>query len=103
LRILVILDFDRSESVLAESMKAVELKGRVDEQGNLSLDEPILGASHGVVRVIVLFPEDTEKSEVDLDDTPLEEVKASLRRALQQAKNGERIPLSQLWEGIDAD
>jgi hypothetical protein len=84
-------------------MKAVELKGRVDEQGNLSLDQPISGVSHGAVRVIVLFSEDPEEPEIDPDDTPLEEVKASLKRALQEAKNGDRIPLSQLWEGIEAD
>jgi hypothetical protein len=102
-RILVILDSDSSESVPAESMKAVELKGRVDEQGNLSLDEPISGTLYGAVRVIVLFSEDQEEPEIDPDDTPLEEVKASLKRALQEAKNGDRIPLSQLWEGIDAD
>uniref|UniRef100_B8HSX7 Uncharacterized protein n=1 Tax=Cyanothece sp. (strain PCC 7425 / ATCC 29141) TaxID=395961 RepID=B8HSX7_CYAP4 len=39
--------------------------------------------------------------EPDLDDTPVEEVKASLRRALQQAVAGERIPLAQLW--VDAE
>jgi hypothetical protein len=33
------------------------------------------------------------------EDTPVEEVKASLRRALQEAKDGQRIPLSQMYEG----
>ncbi|MGV0029145.1 type II toxin-antitoxin system RelN family antitoxin [Phormidesmis priestleyi] len=83
-------------------MKAVEVTGSIDEQGNLRIDEPILGMTNqSKVRVIVLFPEAIE--EVDPDDTSIEEVKASLKRALQEAKAGQRIPLSQMWEGIDAE
>ncbi|HEY9860688.1 MAG TPA: hypothetical protein V6D16_14355 [Candidatus Obscuribacterales bacterium] len=37
----------------------------------------------------------------DLDNTSNEEVKASLKRALKQAASGQRLPLSQMWEGID--
>ncbi|MFP4300218.1 MAG: hypothetical protein ACLFT0_20605 [Spirulinaceae cyanobacterium] len=37
----------------------------------------------------------------DPDDTPTEEIKASLKRALQEAKGRGRIPLEQMWEGID--
>jgi hypothetical protein len=55
------------------------------------------------VRVIILYPDHTESVEKDQDDTPVEEIKASLRRALQEAKSGQRIPLSQMWEEIDAD
>jgi hypothetical protein len=42
-----------------------------------------------------------EVIEVDPDDTPIEEVKSSLRRALQEAKSGQRIPIAQMWESID--
>lgn len=42
-----------------------------------------------------------EEMELDPDDTPLEEVKASLRRALQESKSGQRIPIVQMWDGID--
>ncbi len=38
----------------------------------------------------------------DPDDESSESVKASLRRSLQEAKAGHRLPLSQMWEGIDA-
>ncbi|MEA5506023.1 hypothetical protein VB735_23470 [Halotia wernerae UHCC 0503] len=83
-------------------MKAIEVTGKIDAQGNLVLDEPIQGTTYPhQVRVIVLVPEQIE--EVDPDDTPVEEIKASLRRALQQAKAGQRLPLSQMWEGIDAE
>jgi hypothetical protein len=84
-------------------MRAVEVTGIVDEQGNLSLNEPVPLIAQGVVRVIILYPEQTEESEQDPDDTSVEDIKASLRRALQQATSGQRIPLSQMWEGIDAE
>ncbi|MDZ8110227.1 MAG: hypothetical protein RM338_32155 [Nostoc sp. DedQUE12a] len=85
-------------------MKAIEVTGKIDSQGNLILDEPIQGTNYlHQVRVIVLVPEATDVEEVDPDDTPIEEIKASLRRALQQAKAGQRLPLSEMWEGIDAE
>jgi hypothetical protein len=43
-----------------------------------------------------------ESTEVDPDDTPIGEIKASLRRALQEAKSGQRIPISQMWESIES-
>ncbi len=84
-------------------MRAVEVTGVVDEQGNLSLCEPVPLMTQGTVRVIILYSEQTEESEQDPDDTSVEDIKASLRRALKQANSGQRIPLSQMWEGIDAD
>jgi hypothetical protein len=80
-------------------MKAIEATGIVDDQGNLALDQPVVDSTPGRVRVIILY---SEKDLEDPDDTPLEEVKESLRRALQEAKSGQRIPISQMWDGIDA-
>jgi hypothetical protein len=84
-------------------MRAVEVTGVVDEQGNLSLSEPVPLIVQGAVRVIILYSEQVEESEQDPDDTPVEDIKASLRRALQQATSGQRISLSQMWDGIDAE
>ncbi|MBD2610942.1 hypothetical protein H6G94_06625 [Nostoc punctiforme FACHB-252] len=85
-------------------MKAIEVTGKIDSQGNLILDEPIQGTNYpDRVRVIVLVPEATDTEEVDPDDTPIEEIKASLRRALQQAKAGQIRPISELWDRIDAE
>lgn len=81
-------------------MKAVERTGVVDEQGNLFLDEPIPEDAQGNVRVIILDSENPSDLGDDPDDTPVEEIKASLRRALQDAKEGKRIPLSQVWEEL---
>jgi hypothetical protein len=86
-----------------KEMKAVEVTGTVDEKGQLCLDHPIEDFHPSRVRIIVLFPEITEEEDIDPDDTPIEEVKASLRRALQQAKAGQTRPISQLWERIDAE
>jgi hypothetical protein len=87
-----------------KQMKAIEVTGKIDQEGNLILDEPIQGNTYPhQVRVIVLVPEEAESEEIDPDDTPIEEIKASLRRALHQAKTGQRLPLSQMWEGIDAE
>ena len=84
-------------------MKAVEVTGTIEQKGQLFLDQPIENFAPSRVRVIVLFPEVTEEAQTDPDDTPIEEVKASLRRALQEAKAGQRIPLSEMWEGIDVE
>ncbi|BAB76107.1 all4408 [Nostoc sp. PCC 7120 = FACHB-418] len=85
-------------------MKAIEVTGKIDAQGNLILDQPIQGTTYpDQVRVIVLIPEQEETEEFDPDDTPVEEIKASLRRALQQAKMGQTRPISELWDRIDAE
>ncbi len=84
-------------------MRAVEVTGTIDRQGNLLLDHPFDVDRSSRVRVIVLFSEPSEPQEEDPDDTPIEEIKASLKRAFQQAKAGQRIPIEQMWEGIDAE
>ena len=38
----------------------------------------------------------------DPDDTPKEEILASLHRALEDAQAGRVIPIEELWDGIDA-
>ena len=51
-----------------------------------------------------VFPDsflESEELENDPDDTPVEEIKSSLRRALQQAKAGQTRPISELWDRID--
>jgi hypothetical protein len=84
-------------------MRAVEVTGTIDRQGHLLLDQPFDVDISGRVPVIVLFSELVEELEVDPDDTPIEEVKASLKRAFLQAKAEQRIPLEQMWDGINAE
>jgi hypothetical protein len=82
-------------------MRAVEVLGTVDREGHLLLDQPFDVDISGRVRVIVLFSDPVHEN--DSDDTPIEEVKASLKRAFQQAKAGQRIPFAEMWDGIDAE
>ncbi|MFB2896952.1 hypothetical protein ACE1CI_28900 [Aerosakkonemataceae cyanobacterium BLCC-F50] len=84
-------------------MKAVEVTGTLDETGQLLLDRPIENFPPSRVRILILFPDVTEEEETDPDDTPIEEVKASLRRALEEAKAGQRLPISEMWSGIDVE
>jgi hypothetical protein len=81
-------------------MKAFEVMGKVDEKGQLLLDKPLEIYKSSQVRVIILVSDDIES---DLDDTSVQEIKASLKTALQEAKAGKRIPLEKMWEGIDAE
>jgi hypothetical protein len=83
-------------------MRAVEATGTIDREGHLLLDQPFGEDIASRVRVIVLFAEPVQDLEDDLDDTPIEEVKASLKRAFQQAKAGKTRPISELWDRIDA-
>ncbi len=82
-------------------MKAFEVRGRLEEKGQLTLDRPLTLDNPGPVGIILLLPEPTDEAEDDPDDTPVAEVKASLKRSLQEAKAGQRIPFSQMWEGLD--
>jgi len=84
-------------------MRAVEVSGTVDREGHLLLDQPFGEDISSRVHVIVLFSEPVQELEDDPDDTPIEEVKASLKRAFQQAKAGKTRPISEMWEGIDAE
>jgi hypothetical protein len=83
-------------------MRAVEATGTIDREGHLLLDQPFGEDIASRVRVIVLFSEPVQELENDPDDTPIEEVKASLKRAFQQAKAGKTRPISELWDRIDA-
>ncbi|WP_414530504.1 hypothetical protein [Nodularia chucula] len=85
-------------------MKAIEVTGKIDAEGNLLLDQPIQGTTYAdQVRVIVLVPEQIELRAFDPKDTPIEEIKTNLRIALQKAQAGQGKPISELWDRIDAE
>lgn len=81
-------------------MKAIETTATIDEQGQLSLDSPLEVSLNQRVRVIVLIAEDEN---LDPDDTPKEVVLQDLREGLDEALSGQTIPLSKMWDGIDAE
>ena len=82
-------------------MKAFEVTGTIDEKEQLILERPLTLDNPGPVPIILLLAEPTDEAEDDPDDTPVAEVKASLKRSLQEAKATQRIPLSLRWEGMD--
>ncbi|WP_414754807.1 hypothetical protein [Anabaena sp. CCY 9910] len=82
-------------------MKAIETTATVNDQGQLSLDQPLAIPSTRRVRVIVLISED--EPDEDIDDTPTEVVIEGIRQGLHEAFTGKTIPLSEMWEGIDVD
>lgn len=79
-------------------MKEIEVTGTIDKDGRLSLQERLPLTVGSSVQVIVRYSEDATHNP---DDTPVEEIKASLKQAWKEAQLGETIPLSQMWDGID--
>lgn len=81
-------------------MKAIETTATINDQGQLSLDFPLDVGSNRRVRVIVLI---AEADDPDPEDTPDDVVLEGLREGLQEALAGQIIPVSQMWDGIDAE
>jgi hypothetical protein len=81
-------------------MKAIETTATLTESGQLTLDQPLALDLSSRVRVIILISEDEEP---DPDETPDETILEGIRQGLYEAFTGQTIPLSQMWEGIDAD
>jgi hypothetical protein len=79
-------------------MRAVEIMGTVDEKGQLLLDEPLEINKLSRVKVILLI---SEENDSESDDWSVEEIKASLKRALREVKEGKTKPISELWARID--
>ena len=79
-------------------MKEIEVMGTVNEQGQLSLDQPLTITKNTRVRVIVLLTENEE-----VQDEVLESSEESFRQGWYDAMIGNTLPVSQLWQGIDAD
>ena len=79
-------------------MKALKSMATINEQGQLTLDHPLINDKNSRVEVIVLIPE-----QIDLEDQSQAEVLADFRQAWHEAMTGKTIPSSQLWEGIEDD
>ncbi len=77
-------------------MKALKVMATINEQGQLTLDHPLITDKNSRVEVIVLIPE-----EADLNDKSQAEVLADFRQAWHEAMTGQTIPVTQLWEGIE--
>lgn len=78
-------------------MKAIEVTGTVNNKGELSLDRPLGVDKFTRVRVIVLL------SDEDSDEELLESPQESFRQGWHDVITGNTFPVSQLWDGIDAE
>lgn len=79
-------------------MKAIKVMATINEEGQITLDRPIITDKNSRVEVIVLIP---EAGEINDDDKSKEEILADFRQAWHEAMTGKTIPVAQLWEGID--
>jgi hypothetical protein len=77
-------------------MKAVEIMGTVNEQGQLCLDTPLYVTTNTRVKIIVLLSEEE-------DEELTESAQESFRQGWQDVMTGNTLLVSQLWEGIDAE
>jgi hypothetical protein len=80
-------------------MKALETTATINENGYLTLDKSLGTTKPQRVRVIILM---TEDDEIDTNETPTETVVQGIRQGLYEALTGQTIPLSEMWESIDA-
>ena len=81
-------------------MKAIETTATIDESGQLTLDRSLDVTKPQRVRVIVLMSEDDD---TDPDETPTDVAIAGIHQGLREALAGQTIPLSEMWQGIDAE
>ena len=79
-------------------MKAIKVMATIDEQGQLTLDHPLITDKNSRVEVIVLIP---EGSEIDEGDKPKEAILDNFRQAWHEAMTGKTIPVAQLWKGLE--
>ncbi|MFN6528828.1 hypothetical protein [Nostoc sp. ChiSLP03a] len=79
-------------------MKAVKVMAMINEQGQLTLDHPLITDKNSRVEVIILIPE-----EEVLDNQSQAEVLADFRQAWHEAMTGQTIPVAQLWEELEND
>lgn len=80
------------------AMRAVKATGRVDEWGQIHLDQPLVDVN-GRVEVIILIGE----TELESDRVSKDEILANFRQAWHEAMTGQTVPVSQLWDGIEHD
>lgn len=79
-------------------MKAIETTATFSLNGQFTIDEPIDLKANSRVRIILILPEDEEPYE-----TPTEQIIDGIRQGFYEAFTGQTIPLSQMWDGIDAE
>ncbi|MGD1702540.1 hypothetical protein [Dapis sp. BLCC M229] len=74
-------------------MKAIEINGKIDDKGNLILEDPLEINTPTNVRVIILLPEDSEAQEIETnqtDEANFEKAMAIYKKGSEKYKNALR-------------
>jgi outer membrane protein W len=79
-------------------MKAFKVMATINEQGQLTLDSPLMTNKNSRVEVIVLI---SEPSEIDEEEQSKASLLQDFRQAWHEAMTGQTIPVAQLWEGLE--
>lgn len=79
-------------------MKALKVMATINEEGQLTLDQPFTTDKNSRVEVIVLIPEQEASN-----NTSQTEVLADFRQAWHESMTGQTIPVAQIWEGLEND
>ncbi len=75
-------------------MKALKAMATINEQGQITLDSPLLNNKNSRVEIIVLIPESVE-------EFTKEDIISDFRQAWHETMTGQTVPLSQVWEGLE--
>jgi putative sterol carrier protein len=82
-------------------MKTIETNAKVNEGGQITLDEPLKLAHNSRIRVTITII--SEKEGEEPEDTPIEEIREGIYQGWQDMLAGRTKTVSQLWEGMDID
>ncbi|MGJ3246842.1 MAG: hypothetical protein ACFE0I_12300 [Elainellaceae cyanobacterium] len=84
-------------------MQAVKVTGKINDQGQLVLDQPLALSENSRVEVIILVQDEAEQDSITFanDEPSKDEILADLKQAWHEAMTGQTIPVSQLWDNLD--
>lgn len=79
-------------------MKAIKVMATIDENGQLTLDHPLITDKNSRVEVIVLI---AEAAEIDEYQPSKKVILEDFRQAWYEAMTGQTIPVALLWQGLE--
>ncbi len=84
-------------------MQAYEFPATISPDGKLELppDMQLPVPANRAARIIVMIEEDSELDNEYCDNPTPEQIADNIRQAFREKQAGQRIPFSQLWDGID--
>jgi len=84
-------------------MKVQKATGKINDKGQLILDQLFTTDKNSRVEVIVLISEKLEPDDRNPDHKSQAEVLADFQQSWHEAITGQTIPVAQLWEELEYD